>query len=151
MASAPKDRPNIILILADDLGFSDIGCYGSEVRTPDLDRLGRSGPVRFTQMYSSARCCPSRASLLTGLNPHQAGVGHMNRDLGVAGYRGYLNDSCATIAEVLRTAGYRTLMSGKWHVGGDCLRGEAPGQPGNPTPRQRGFDRYYGILGAGGS
>ena len=148
-----SERPNIVLILADDLGFSDIGCYGSEIRTPNLDRLGMNG-VRFTQMYNSARCCPSRAALLTGINPHQAGIGHMTRDLGHPSYQGYLNDSCVTIAEVLRTAGYRTLMSGKWHVGGDYLYGkrvETPGGPGNPTPRQRGFDRYYGILGGGGS
>ena len=76
-----SDRPNIVLILADDLGFSDIGCYGSEIRTPNLDRLGQNG-LRFTQMYNSARCCPSRAALLTGINPHQAGIGHMTPDLG---------------------------------------------------------------------
>ena len=148
-----SDRPNIVLILADDLGFSDIGCYGSEIRTPNLDGLGRNG-LRFTQMYNSARCCPSRAALLTGIHPHQAGVGHMTRDLGNPSYQGYLNESCVTIAEVLRDSGYRTLMSGKWHVGGDYFytNGGTPlGDPGYPVPRQRGFDRYYGILGGGGS
>ena len=141
-----SDRPNIVLILADDLGFSDIGCYGSEIRTPNVDRLGMNG-LRFSQMYNSARCCPSRAALLTGLNPHQAGVGHMTRDLGTPTYQGYLNESCATIAEVLRDAGYRTLMSGKWHVGGDYFYQDSvpePGGPGNPTPRQRGFCRRPG-------
>ena len=110
-------RPNIILILADDMGYSDLGCYGSEIRTPNLDRLAASG-LRFSQMYNSARCCPSRASLLTGLNPHQTGVGHMMDALGPDSYQGYLNQNCATIADTLRAGGYATYMSGKWHVGG---------------------------------
>src|SRR5664279_4344871 len=92
-------RPNIVLILADDLGFSDLGCYGSEIPTPNLDRLAASG-LRFTQFYNTGRCCPTRASVLTGLYPHQAGVGHMTEDDGVPGYRGRLNDRCVTIAEV---------------------------------------------------
>ena len=104
--------------MADDLGWSDLGCYGSEIRTPNLDKLAERG-VRFTQMYNSARCCPSRAALLTGLNPQQAGVGHMINDLGVPAYQGYLNENSVTIAELLKTAGYRTLMTGKWHVGGE--------------------------------
>ncbi len=146
----PADtRPNIVLILADDLGFSDIGAYGSEIRTPNLDGLADGG-IRFTQMYNSARCCPSRAALLTGLNPQQAGVGHMMTDLGTPGYQGYLGDNCVTIAEALRGAGYRTLMSGKWHVGGeyDLHHPEAwrPGERGWPTPTQRGFDEFYGTL-----
>ena len=111
------DRPNIILILADDMGYSDIGCYGSEIRTPNLDRLRVNG-LRFSQMYNSARCCPSRAALLTGLNPQQTGVGHMVGNLGFPAYQGYLNNSCVTVAEVLRDHGYATFMSGKWHVGG---------------------------------
>lgn len=145
------DRPNIILILADDMGYSDIGCYGSEIRTPNLDRLGNDG-LRFTQMYNSARCCPSRAALLTGLNPHQAGVGHMMDALGPDSYQGYLNRSCATIAEVLRGSGYATYMSGKWHVGGrfdlrDSDSWEAlMGDVRHPIPVQRGFDRFYGIV-----
>ena len=144
-------KPNIILILADDMGYSDLGCYGSEIRTPNLDRLAASG-LRFSQMYNSARCCPSRASLLTGLNPHQTGVGHMMDALGPESYQGYLNESCATIAEVLRAGGYRTYMSGKWHVGGrydlldDSNWERLKGSAGYPIPTQRGFDRFYGIV-----
>ncbi|TDD72594.1 arylsulfatase [Jiangella aurantiaca] len=154
MTGAVERPPNVVLILADDLGFSDLGCYGSEIRTPNLDRLARSG-VRFTQMYNAARCCPSRASLLTGLYAHQAGVGHMTDDLGAPSYRGYLNRSCVTIAEALRARGYTTLMSGKWHVGGgyDILNPDRwrPGDATHPTPRQRGFDRFYGIVAGAGS
>ena len=103
---APQNgkRPNIVLIMADDMGFSDIGCYGSEIATPNLDRLAAQG-MRFTQFYNTARCCPTRASLLTGLYAHQAGVGHMVGDRGIPSYQGYLNDHCVTIAEVLRSAG----------------------------------------------
>ena len=148
-------RPNIVLILVDDMGFSDIGCYGSEIRTPTLDRLAAGG-VRFSQFYNCARCCPTRASILTGLYPHQAGVGHMvgDRHVGPA-YQGFLRDDCVTVAEVLRAAGYRTLMSGKWHVGGGYTgnRPETwrPGEPRHPIPVQRGFDRHYGMLGGAGS
>lgn len=144
-------RPNILLILADDMGYSDLGCYGSEIRTPNLDGLAESG-LRFSQMYNSARCCPSRASLLTGLNPHQTGVGHMMDALGPPEYQGYLNRNCATVAEVLRSAGYSTYMSGKWHVGGrydlldDSRWEELKGSEGFPIPTQRGFDRFYGIV-----
>ena len=139
------NRPIIILIMADDMGFSDVGCYGSEIATPNLDSLAARG-VRFTQFYNSARCCPTRASLLTGLYPHQAGVGYMephnryNRPaiekLRLPQYQGFLNDRCVTIAEALRPAGYQTFMSGKWHVGA------LPGQ----RPLDRGFDRFFGIL-----
>ncbi len=108
-------RPNIVIILADDMGYSDIGCYGGEIDTPNIDRLAADG-LRFTQFYNTGRCCPTRASLLTGLYPHQAGVGHMVNDRGQPGYRGRLSDTCVTIAEVLRSAGYRTIMTGKWHV-----------------------------------
>ena len=144
-------RPNIILILADDMGYSDLGCYGSEIRTPNLDRLASSG-LRFSQMYNSARCCPSRASLLTGLNPHQTGVGHMMDALGPDSYQGYLNQNCATIADTLRAGGYATYMSGKWHVGGrydlldDSRWEELKGGIEYPIPTQRGFDRFYGIV-----
>jgi arylsulfatase len=136
-SQAPREqkRPNIVIILADDMGFSDIGCYGSEINTPNLNRLAQDG-MRFTQFRNTARCCPSRSSLLTGLYPHQAGVGLMVEDLGKPGYEGHLNDRCATIAEVLRPAGYRTLMSGKWHVGEQ--------RPHWPT--DRGFDRYFGLI-----
>ena len=155
MTTQSNSRPNIIVCLVDDLGFSDIGCYGSEIHTPNLDRLGNNG-LRFTQMYNAARCCPSRAALLTGLYPHQAGVGHMVQNYGSPGYQGYLNDSSVTVAEVLKTAGYRTLMSGKWHVGGHYhppvpAEGWDVGSPGRPTPRQRGFDRFFGILSGFGS
>src|SRR2546421_6484625 len=98
---AAARRPNIIIILADDMGFSDVGCYGGEIRTPNIDRLASEG-VRFTQFYNMARCCPTRASLMTGLYPHQAGIGAMNQDLGKPAYRGELNDRGVTIAEVLR-------------------------------------------------
>jgi arylsulfatase len=129
-AAPPAAKPNIIVILCDDMGFSDIGCYGSEIPTPHLDELARTG-LRFTQFYNTGRCCPSRTSLLTGLYAHQAGVGHMMDDDEVPGYRGHLNDSCVTIAEVLRGAGYFTAMTGKWHVG----------QQAGVVPWKRGFDR----------
>jgi arylsulfatase len=108
-------RPNVIVILADDMGFSDLGCYGGEIRTPNIDRLAREG-VRFAQFYNMARCCPTRAALLTGLYPHQAGMGAMNQDLGKPAYQGVLNDRCVTMAEVLKDAGYHTAMFGKWHL-----------------------------------
>ena len=108
-------QPNIVVIMSDDMGFSDIGCYGSEIETPNLDRLAANG-LRFTQFYNTSRCCPTRASLLSGLYPHQAGIGWMMSDQGVDGYRGDLNRNCMTIAEVLRQGGYATFMSGKWHV-----------------------------------
>ncbi len=153
MPEDDKRRPNIVVILCDDMGYSDIGCFGGEIRTPNLDALAAGG-LRFSQMYNSARCCPSRAALLTGVNPHQAGVGHMVANLGVPEYRGYLRDDVVTIAEALGAAGYSTLMSGKWHVGGDYDLADpdswTPGERGFPTPTQRGFDRYFGILtGAG--
>ncbi len=147
-------QPNIVLILADDMGFSDLGCYGSEIETPNLDAMAREG-IRFTQMYNMARCCPTRASLLTGLYPHQAGVGHMVGDYGVPEYQGYLNENCATIAEVLKTSGYRTQISGKWHVGGSYSLHHpdesTPGDDKHPTPLQRGFDHFWGTLTGAGS
>ncbi len=135
-------RPNILLVMNDDMGFSDIGCYGGEVQTPNLDRLAAGG-IRFTQFYNTARCCPTRASILTGLHPHQVGVGWMTTDLDEDGYRGSLNDKCVTIAEALGTAGYATYMSGKWHVSSHV----AADGPKHSWPCQRGFDRYFGILG----
>ncbi len=139
-------RPNIVVILCDDMGFSDIGCYGGEAETPNLDRLAAGG-LRFTQFYNTGRCCPTRASLLTGLYPHQAGVGHMMEDRGFEGYRGELNQHSQTIAEVLRTAGYATFMTGKWHV----TQATSPDGPKKNWPLQRGFDRYYGTLHGAGS
>ncbi|RXK56415.1 arylsulfatase [Oleiharenicola lentus] len=142
-AAESPSRPNIVLIMADDMGYSDIGCYGSEIPTPNLDALAAHG-LRFSQFYNTARCSPTRAALLTGLNPHQAGMGTLAEDPGkqakpdaAAGYQEYLNDRCVTLAEALRPAGYRTLMSGKWHLG---YHGE------NKWPLARGFDRFYGII-----
>lgn len=141
-------RPNILIIMSDDMGFSDIGCYGSEINTPNLDSLAAEG-VRFTQFYNNARCCPTRASLLTGLYPHQAGIGHMMDNRGADGYRGDLNRNGSTIAEALKPAGYATYAVGKWHV--------TPGQNATTLaqthnwPLQRGFDRYYGTIHGAGS
>ncbi|MCC7568878.1 MAG: arylsulfatase [Candidatus Methanofastidiosa archaeon] len=119
-AGAPnrRKRPNIVLIMADDMGFSDIGCYGGEIRTPHLDRLAAEG-LRFRRFYNAGRCCPTRAALLTGLYSHQAGIGDMAGDDGLPGYRGRLTDHCATIAEALQPAGYDSYGVGKWHVGAD--------------------------------
>ncbi len=151
-AVAKKKRPNIVLIMADDMGYSDIGCYGGEIRTPNLDRLAADG-LRFSQFYNTARCCPTRASLMTGLYPHQAGVGHMMSDLGHDGYRGDLNQNCATIAEVLGDSGYGTYMSGKWHVTKQVghWSGDMKLVSKHNWPRQRGFDRFYGTIHGAGS
>ena len=138
--------PNIVLIMSDDMGYSDIGCYGSEIETPVLDNLAAGG-LRFTHFYNTARCCPTRASLMTGLYPHQAGIGHMMGDRKLKGYKGDLNNNCVTIAEVLKTAGYSTYMSGKWHV----TRHIAPDGPKHNWPRRRGFDRFYGTIHGAGS
>ncbi len=143
------DQPNVILILVDDMGFSDLGITGSEIQTPNIDALAKDGAL-LTSMYNCARCCPTRASLLTGLYPHNAGIGHMGTNLGTSAYQGFLRNDSVTIAEVLRESGYRTLMSGKWHVGGDFeARDEDSwriGDVDHPGPRQRGFDHFYGIL-----
>ncbi len=139
--AAQAQKPNIIVIMADDLGYSDIGCYGSEILTPNLDALAASG-AKFTQFYNAARCCPSRASLLTGVYPHQAGMGKMvvtsaikNRDPETP-YQGWLSRNTVPVAEALKNAGYQTYMSGKWHVGE-----ERP-----DWPLQRGFDKYFGLI-----
>ena len=135
---AADDKPNILIILADDVGWSDLGCYGGEIRTPNIDSLAAGG-LRFTQFYNTARCCPTRASLLTGLYPHQAGVGHMMEDRGHPGYTGDLNDRCATIAEVLGTAGYTSYAVGKWHLT-KTLRPKAAAGRVN-WPLARGFSQ----------
>jgi arylsulfatase A-like enzyme len=147
-AAAAPPRPNIVVILSDDMGFSDIGCYGGEIETPALDRLAAGG-LRFTQFYNTARCCPTRASLLTGLYPHQAGIGHMVDDKGLPGYQGDLNDSCITIAEALAPAGYASYAVGKWHV----TKGVVPRSEADKRnwPLQRGFSRYYGTITGAGS
>ena len=139
---AAAERPNVILIMVDDMGYSDIGCYGGEIETPHIDSLAANG-LRFSQFYNSARCCPTRATLLTGLHPHQVGIGHMTGENADAdrrippAYAGNINDSCVTLAEVARSAGYATFMTGKWHLAGKD-RGD--------WPLQRGFDRYYGCI-----
>jgi arylsulfatase A-like enzyme len=142
-------RPNIIVILADDMGYSDIGCYGSEISTPNLDTLAANG-LRYSQFYNTARCCPTRASLLTGLYPHQTGIGHMTDPwfprLG-EGYAGDLNRNCLTIAEALKPAGYHNYAVGKWHVAEDTK----PEGPNHNWPLQSGFDRFYGTLHGAGS
>lgn len=148
IAAPGAEKPNIIYILGDDMGYSDIGCYGGEIETPNLDSLAADG-VRFSSFYNMARCCPTRASLLTGLYPHQAGVGWMMSDNGFDGYRGELNRNCVTIAEVLRGAGYKTYMSGKWHVTSK-VRPEKGDSKAN-WPLQRGFDRFYGTIHGAGS
>lgn len=136
-------RPNVVIILNDDMGFSDIGCYGGEIETPNLDRLAANG-LRYSQFYNTARCSPSRASLLTGLHPHQTGVGILTYDTGPEGYAGDLNRRCVTIAEVLKAADYRTYLSGKWHVAKSLT------EPTESWPLQRGFDEFWGtIIGAG--
>lgn len=127
-------RPNIVVILVDDLGYSDLGCYGGEIETPQLDRLADGG-VRFSQFYNTARCCPSRASLLTGLYQHQAGIGFMTYANWGEGYEGTLNEDCVTLGEALKTAGYTTCVSGKWHVAAHQL------PPAHSLPENRGFDR----------
>jgi len=114
---AQDKRPNIILILADDLGYSDLGSYGSEIPTPNLDRLAKEG-LRLREFYNNSICAPTRASLLTGQYQHKAGVGYFSNDLGLPAYQGYLNKESLTIAEVLKENGYITLTSGKWHVSG---------------------------------
>ncbi len=129
-------KPNIILIMVDDLGYSDIGAYGSEIKTPNLDKLADEG-LRLREFYNNSICAPTRASLLTGQYQHKAGVGYFNVNLGLPAYQGYLNKESLTVAEVLRNNGYSTLMAGKWHVGDDSLY----------WPNQRGFDHFYGFIG----
>lgn len=153
------ERPNIILIMADDMGFSDAGCFGGEVMTPNLDYLAENG-LRFTQFYNTSRCCPTRASLLTGLYNHQAGIGGMTTDTGQEGYRGYLTENTVTLAEVLKDAGYRTGMVGKWHVSNTIVQEDPQEQldwlnhqafypefsPLEQYPTARGFEKYYGNI-----
>ena len=132
-------RPNIIYIMADDLGYSDLGCYGGEVSTPNIDQLAANG-IMLKKFYNNSRCCPTRASLLTGQYPHTVGMGGMvvlsKAPIEHGPYQGFLNDSFPTIAEELKKVGYSTYMSGKWHVG------ERP----EHWPLKRGFDRYYGLI-----
>lgn len=138
LATAFADQPNIVIIMVDDMGLSDIGGYGSEIPTPHLDALAAGG-AKFSQFYNTGRCCPTRASLLTGLYSHQAGIGWMTNDQGMPGYQGRLSDDCTTIAEVLGEAGYFTAITGKWHVGHDE----------GGTPLDRGFDRSLNLAAGG--
>ena len=124
--------PNILLVVSDDLGYSDPGCYGGEIKTPNLDRLAKGG-VRLTQFYNTGRCCPSRAAILTGQYPHRVGLGHMTKDIGRPGYRGRVSRDAQTIAEALKPAGYRSFLSGKWHLGTE-------------DPTKHGFEEFYGTL-----
>ncbi len=134
----------MVLVLADDLGYSDIGCFGSEIETPNLDALAAGG-LRLSRFTNTARCSPSRASMLTGLHPHQTGVGLLTGEDGPGGYPGSLNHRCLTIAEVLAASGYRTCMSGKWHVSHEKNR------PDDSWPTRRGFQHFYGTLDGCGS
>jgi len=132
--AAKPPRPNIVILFVDDMGYSDIGCFGGEIDTPNLDTLAANG-VRLTQFYNTSRCCPSRAALLTGLYSHQAGIGMMVYRSHGPGYHGNLNDSCVTFAQVLKSAGYQTMLAGKWHAGHEP----------HSRPEVRGFDRFTGI------
>ena len=159
LTTAEPPRPNVIIILADDLGYSDVGCYGSEIQTPNLDFLATNG-LRYTQFYNTSRCCPTRASLLTGLYNQQAGIGKMTEAEDEPGYRGHLTDNTVTLAEVLKTAGYHTAMTGKWHVSNTNVQPNKPDQmawlnhqknfgdfsPLDQYPTRRGFDRYFGNI-----
>jgi len=148
-SASPPKRPNIVLIMADDMGYSDIGCFGSEIETPNIDRLATNG-IKYTQFYNGARCCPTRASLLTGLYAHQAGMGCMEPDWQHPGYRGNINKQCVTIAEALKTNGYATYMAGKWHITNKTNTATKNPDDKYNWPCQRGFDKYYGtIRGAG--
>ena len=129
-----RRQPDIVVIMADDAGYSDFGCYGGEIETPALDKLAANG-LRFSQFYNTGRCCPSRAALLTGVYQHQAGMGHMTKDRSLPSYSGTILPNVPTLAERLRQGGYRTMMTGKWHLGTE------PKQ----SPIARGFDRFYGT------
>ncbi|MEJ7767103.1 MAG: arylsulfatase [Chitinophagaceae bacterium] len=158
--SLKKDaRPNIIVILADDLGYSDVGSYGGEIETPNIDYLANNG-LRFSAFYNASRCCPTRAALLTGLYNQQAGIGEMTTDRNLPGYRGHLTDNTVTIAEVLKAAGYHTGMVGKWHVSNTIVQPTQAEQvrwlnhqsvhplfsPLEQYPTSRGFEKYYGNI-----
>jgi len=156
-ALAQKDeRPNIIVILADDLGYSDMGCYGGEIQTPNLDKMAEEG-LRFSRFYNASRSCPTRASLLTGLYQHQAGIGRMTFNENKPGYRGQLTENGVTIAEALKDAGYQTGMIGKWHVAETPLKPDQREWLAHQVyhedfadkacyPVNRGFDDFYGII-----
>ena len=138
-------RPNIVIILGDDLGFSDMGCFGGEIKTPNLDSLAQAG-LRCTQFYTHASCSPTRSMLLTGVDTHLNGLGNMDEwtapnQWGVDGYEGYLNNRVATLPQLLKDAGYHTYMAGKWHMG----------KATNQIPAARGFERDFSLLDGAGS
>jgi len=159
VAKQQPKRPNIVLILADDLGYSDLGCYGGEIRTPNLDYLAKNG-LRYRQFYNTSRCCPTRASLLTGLYNQQAGIGKMTDAEELPAYLGRLSDNAVTLAEVLKTAGYQTGMTGKWHVSNTFSEKDPKEQlawlnhqkqygdfsPLKQYPTARGFDKFFGTI-----
>jgi arylsulfatase len=144
-AQAPAKKPNIVIILGDDLGYADLGSFGSEIRTPNIDALASDG-VRFTNFYTHASCSPTRSMLLTGVDTHLNGLGAMDEwtapnQMGVDGYEGHLNKRVATLPQLLKGAGYHTYMVGKWHLG------KAPDQ----IPAARGFERDFTLLDGAGS
>lgn len=160
LQTTPKPkRPNIIVILADDMGFSDVGSYGGEIHTPNIDYLAHNG-IRYTQFYNTSRCCPTRASLLTGLYNHMAGIGKMTDAEDEPGYLGHITENAVTLAEVLKTAGYQTAMSGKWHVSNTNGQKNPKDQmdwlnhhkdfgdfsPISQYPTSRGFSKYFGNI-----
>ncbi|MDR6944032.1 arylsulfatase [Mucilaginibacter pocheonensis] len=152
-------RPNIIVILADDMGFSDVGCYGGEINTPNIDYLAKNG-IRYTEFYNTSRCCPTRASLLTGLYNQQAGIGKMTDAEDEPGYLGHITENAVTLAEVLKSAGYHTAMSGKWHVSNTNSQPTGEAQlnwlnhheehtlfsPISQYPTSRGFEKFFGTI-----
>ncbi|MGJ3510040.1 arylsulfatase [Enemella sp. A6] len=138
-------RPNVIVVLIDDLGYADLGCFGSEIETPNIDALAAEG-LRYTDFHVTPMCSPTRAALMTGRNSHAVGFGTVFGDPGFDGYTHELPEDALSMAEVFRHGGYRTMMVGKWHLSKDHDRNEG-GELGS-WPVQRGFDRYYGILDA---
>jgi arylsulfatase A-like enzyme len=152
-------RPNIIVIMADDMGFSDAGCYGGEINTPNIDFLAQNG-IRYRQFYNTSRCCPTRASLLTGLYNHQAGIGKMTEAENQPGYQGHITENAVSIAEVLKSAGYHTAMSGKWHVSNTISQKNPQDQldwlnhqkdfgqfsPLEQYPASHGFEKFFGTI-----
>jgi len=144
-AKAPADAPNIVVIILDDVGFADLGAYGSEIRTPAMDALAGAG-LRYVNFRTCAMCSPTRASLMTGLNHHSAGMGWLaDVDAGYPGYRGDMTLEAATLAEVLRDRGWSTLHVGKWHV--NLAASNGPAGPYHNWPTSRGFERAYWYQG----
>lgn len=143
----PQKKPNVIVILTDDMGYSDIGCFGSEIKTPNIDKLAKNG-LSFTHFYNTARCSPTRASLLTGLYPHQAGMGHLSSEnYSEQGYVDDLSKNAVTLAEVFNNNGYATYMTGKWHISKNIGKST----DSSNWPCQRGFQRFFGTLNGSGS